>query len=103
MYSTTFDLDPFEPVATLILNHATDLQIWNSLIELVDELENIMSATEDQLEELATESIYRRVVESPDGTQMNMDDLKQAISGELEGSVFVNVIGFWDKYFESNG
>ncbi|CAD6506426.1 BgTH12-07352 [Blumeria graminis f. sp. triticale] len=101
MYSTTFDLVPFEPVATLILNHATDLEIWNSLILLVDELEKIMSATEDQLEELATESIYRRVVESSDGAQMNMEDLKQALSGELEGSVFVNVIGFWDKYFES--
>ncbi|CAD6506428.1 BgTH12-07354 [Blumeria graminis f. sp. triticale] len=86
MYSTTFDLVPFEPVATLILNQATDLEIWNSLILLVDELEKIMSATEDQLEELATESIYRRVVESSDGAQMNMEDLKQALSGELEGS-----------------
>ncbi|CAD6506421.1 BgTH12-07347 [Blumeria graminis f. sp. triticale] len=86
MYSTTFDLVPFEPVASLIMNHATDLEIWNSLILLVDELEKIMSATEDQLEELATESIYRRVVESSDGAQMNMEDLKQALSGELEGS-----------------
>ncbi|CAD6506424.1 BgTH12-07350, partial [Blumeria graminis f. sp. triticale] len=86
MYSSTFDLVPFEPVATLILNQATDLEIWNSLILLVDELEKIMSATEDQLEELATESIYRRVLESSDGAQMNMEDLKQALSGELEGS-----------------
>ncbi|CAD6506440.1 BgTH12-07366 [Blumeria graminis f. sp. triticale] len=30
-----------------------------------------------------------------------MENLKQALSGELEGSVFENVIGFWDKYFDS--
>ncbi|CAD6506437.1 BgTH12-07363 [Blumeria graminis f. sp. triticale] len=101
MGSISFDMTPFEPVANLILNHATDLQICNSLMQLVDELKKIMSATEYQLEELASESIYRRVVESHDGAQINMEDLKQALSGELEGSVFVNVIGFWDKYFES--
>ncbi|CCU82701.1 serine/threonine-protein kinase Sgk2 [Blumeria hordei DH14] len=94
-------MTPFEPVANLILNHATDLEIWNSLMQLVDELVIIMSATDEQLDKLASESIYRRVVESHDGLQMKMEDLKQAMSGELEGSVFVNVIGFWDKYFES--
>ncbi|SZF00314.1 unnamed protein product [Blumeria hordei] len=101
MTSIEFDMTPFEPVANLILNHATDLEIWNSLMQLVDELVRIMSATDEQLDELASESIYRRVVESHDGLQMNMEDLKQAMSGELEGSVFVNVIGFWEKYFES--
>ncbi|SZF05047.1 unnamed protein product [Blumeria hordei] len=30
-----------------------------------------------------------------------MEDLKQALSGELDGLVLVNVIDFWDKYFES--
>ncbi|CCU75490.1 serine/threonine-protein kinase Sgk2 [Blumeria hordei DH14] len=94
-------MTPFEPVTNLILNYATDLEIWNSLMQLVDELVIIMSTTDEQLDELATESIYRRVVESHDGVQMNMEDLKQAMSGELEGSVFVNVIGYWDKYFES--
>ncbi|SZF00305.1 unnamed protein product [Blumeria hordei] len=101
MTSIEFDMTPFEPVANLILNHATDLEIWNSLMQLVDELVIIMSATDEQLDELASESIYRRVVESHDGLQMKMEDLKQAMSGELEGSVFVNVIGFWNKYFES--
>ncbi|CCU75438.1 serine/threonine-protein kinase Sgk2 [Blumeria hordei DH14] len=101
MMSFKFDMTPFEPVANLILNHASDLEIWNSLMQLVDELVVIMSATDEQLDELATESIYRRVVESHDGVQMNMEDLKQAMSVELDGSVFVNVIGFWNKYFES--
>ncbi|SZF00317.1 unnamed protein product [Blumeria hordei] len=101
MDSMEYDMTTFEPVANLILNHATDLEIWNSLMQLVDELVVIMSTTDEQLDDLATESIYRRVVESHDGLQMNMVDLKQAMSGELEGSVFVNVIGFWNKYFES--
>ncbi|CAD6501136.1 BgTH12-01390 [Blumeria graminis f. sp. triticale] len=101
MEATSFDLTPFEPIVKLILNHATDIEIWNSLMQLIDELETIMSATDDQLDDLATKSIYRRVVETHNGTQMNMEDLKEALSGELEGSVFVNVIGFWDKYFES--
>ncbi|CCU81587.1 serine/threonine-protein kinase Sgk2, partial [Blumeria hordei DH14] len=101
MDSMEYDMTTFEPVANLILNYATDLEIWNSLMQLVDELVILMSTTDEQLDDLATESIYRRVVESHDGLQMNMEDLKQAISGELEGSVFVNVIGFWNKYFES--
>ncbi|SZF04640.1 unnamed protein product [Blumeria hordei] len=100
MRSIKFDMTPFEPVTNLILNHATDLEIWNSLMQLVDELVIIMSTTDEQLDELATESIYRQVVESHDGVEMNMEDLKQAMSRELEGLVFVNVIGFWDKYFE---
>ncbi|SZF00379.1 unnamed protein product [Blumeria hordei] len=101
MDSMEFDMTPFEPVANLILNHATDLEIWYSLMQLVDELVIIMSTTDEQLDELATESIYRRVLESHDGVQMSMEDLKQAMGGELEGLVFVNVTGFWDKYFES--
>lgn len=60
-----------------------------------------MSAIDEQLDDLATKSICRRVAETHDGTQMNMESLKEAMCGELEGSVFMNVIGFWDKYFES--
>ncbi|EPQ66900.1 hypothetical protein BGT96224_4055, partial [Blumeria graminis f. sp. tritici 96224] len=34
MKSTQFDLDPFVPLATLILNHASDTEVWISLLEL---------------------------------------------------------------------
>ncbi|SZF00785.1 unnamed protein product [Blumeria hordei] len=101
MGSTPFDVAPFEPIANLILNHPTDLEVWNSFMQLVDELESIMLVAEDKPEEQASKSIYRRFVASHDGALMCKENQKQDMGGELEGLVFVNVIGSWDKYFES--
>ncbi|CAD6504013.1 BgTH12-05751 [Blumeria graminis f. sp. triticale] len=42
MKSTSFDLAPFEPLATLILNHATDREVWCSLNHLIETLEIII-------------------------------------------------------------
>ncbi|CAD6503499.1 BgTH12-03162 [Blumeria graminis f. sp. triticale] len=47
--TTFFDIAPYEPIATLILNHATDLEVWNSLVQLADTLESLESATDAEL------------------------------------------------------
>ena len=84
------------------MNDATYLEVWNSLMQLVGQLKTIMSATEDQFDELATGFIDRRVVESYDSAKINMKDLKQAMSRELEGSVLANMIGFWVNILSRN-
>ncbi|CAD6499908.1 BgTH12-04013 [Blumeria graminis f. sp. triticale] len=60
MESTQFDLDPFVPLATLILNHASDTEVWISLLELVDTLEKIIEAQEEKLDNPAAKSMFRR-------------------------------------------
>ncbi|CAD6505694.1 BgTH12-01184 [Blumeria graminis f. sp. triticale] len=58
--STSFDLAPFEPLASLILTNATDIEIWKSLVQLVDTLESIFAFQEKKVENLAAKSIFRR-------------------------------------------
>lgn len=61
MNSTPFDLVLFEPLVTLILNHSTDLEVWNSFIKLFDTQYAILKA-EDEVEKSKIPhalSIYR--------------------------------------------
>ncbi|CAD6501124.1 BgTH12-01378 [Blumeria graminis f. sp. triticale] len=61
--STPFDLAPFEPLASLILSNATDIEVWKSLLQLLDTLESILASQEEKEEKeknIAAESVFRR-------------------------------------------
>ncbi|CCU74485.1 serine/threonine protein kinase domain protein [Blumeria hordei DH14] len=97
--STSFDLAPFEPLASLILTDATDIEVWKSLLQLADTLESIFASQEIKEENLAAKSIFRRARTTQACTEQKMESLKQLLHRELHGSVYINVQGFWKKYF----
>ncbi|SZF02529.1 unnamed protein product [Blumeria hordei] len=98
--STMFDLAPFEPLARLILNNGSDIEVWQCLMHLVDTLEVMIKGLTDQPQKLAAASIYRRAAGPLDRAGKTMEELKELMRHELSGSVFMNVKGFWKKYFE---
>ncbi|SZF01130.1 unnamed protein product [Blumeria hordei] len=99
MESTTFELAPFVSLATLILNYASDTEIWVSLLELVDTLEKIIKAQEEKLDNPEAKSMFRRTGITRDWTEQTMLHIKMMLRRELYGSVFFNVYGFCSKYF----
>ncbi|CCU82687.1 serine/threonine protein kinase domain protein, partial [Blumeria hordei DH14] len=98
METTPFDMAPFEPIARLILDHAPDLEVWQSLVQLVDTLESSIKESDNQSNKLVANSIFRRVGANH-RAEKTMEELKDSMRHELSGSVFMNVKGFWKKYF----
>ncbi|CCU83196.1 serine/threonine-protein kinase Sgk2, partial [Blumeria hordei DH14] len=96
---TSFDLAPFEPLASLILSNATDIEVWKSLLQLVDTLESIFASQDEKVKNPAAKSIFRRAGTTQDCTEQKMEKLKLLLRRELHGSVYLNVQGFWKKYF----
>ncbi|SZF03900.1 unnamed protein product [Blumeria hordei] len=100
--STTFDLAPFEPLASLILSNATDVEVWKSLLQLLDTLESILASQEgreEKVDNVAAESVLRRAASSQARKDLKLEELKELLRRELHGSVYMNVQGFWRKYF----
>ncbi|VDB83504.1 Bgt-20301 [Blumeria graminis f. sp. tritici] len=100
--STPFDLAPFEPLASLILSNATDIEVWKSLLQLLDTLESILASQEEKEEKeknIAAESVFRRAATTQASKDLKLEELKELLRRELHGSVFMNVQGFWKKYF----
>ncbi|CCU76519.1 serine/threonine protein kinase domain protein [Blumeria hordei DH14] len=89
---------PFEPIARLILDHAPDLEVWQSLMQLVDTLESSIKKCDNQSNKLVANSIFRRVGANH-RAEKTMEELKESMRHELSGSVFMNDKGFWKKYF----
>ena len=99
MTSTPFELAPFVPLATLILNFASDVEVWQSLLELVDMLEKVIEGQEEKIENPVAKSMFRRAGITREWTKQTMLHLKMLLRQELMGSVFINVYGFCSKYF----
>ncbi|SZF01195.1 unnamed protein product [Blumeria hordei] len=99
MKTTPFELTPFVPLATLILNCASDTEVWISLLELVGTLEKIIKAQEEKLDNPEAKSMFRRTGITRDWTEQAMLHIKMMLRRELYGSVFFNVYGFCSKYF----
>ncbi|VDB83535.1 Bgt-51805 [Blumeria graminis f. sp. tritici] len=100
--STTFDLSPFEPLASLIQSNATDIEVWKSLLRLLDTLESILAFQEEKEEKeknIVAESVFRRAATTQASKDLKLEELKELLRRELHGSVFINVQGFWKKYF----
>ncbi|SZF03906.1 unnamed protein product [Blumeria hordei] len=98
METTPFDMAPFEPIARLILDHAPDLEVWQSLMQLIDTLQSSIKESDNQSNKLVANSIFRRVGANH-RAEKTMEELKKSMRHELSGSVFMNVKGFWKKYF----
>ncbi|SZF00606.1 unnamed protein product [Blumeria hordei] len=96
---TSFDLAPFEPLASLILSNSTDIDVWKSLLQLVVTLESIFATQDEKFENPAAKSIFRRAGTNQAYTEQKMECLKSLLRRELQGSVYLNVQGFWKKYF----
>ncbi|SZE99255.1 unnamed protein product [Blumeria hordei] len=97
--STPFELAPFEPLASLILTDATDVEVWKSLLLVVDTLESIFASQDSKVKNLSAKSIFRRAGTTQACTEQKMESLKLLLRREMHGSVYINVQGFWKKYF----
>ncbi|VDB90789.1 Bgt-50891 [Blumeria graminis f. sp. tritici] len=101
MKIVSYDLAPFEMLVTLILKQATELEILNSLNDLIDKLEAKMVATDTELKNIAAKPMFRRVLESREVIPRTMECLKNAMRRELNGSIFFNTIGFRKNYSQN--
>ncbi|SZF00628.1 unnamed protein product [Blumeria hordei] len=77
MKTTPFELAPFAPLATLILNCASDTE----------------------LDDPGAKSMFRRTGLTRDWTEQTMLHIKMMLQRALNGSVFFNDYGFCSKYF----
>ncbi|VCU41259.1 Bgt-50439 [Blumeria graminis f. sp. tritici] len=99
MKSATFDLVLFEPLASLILTNATDIEVWKSLLQFADTLELIFKSQEKKEESLDAKSVFRRAGTTQACTEQKMEKLKILLRKELHSSVYLNVQGFWRIHF----
>ncbi|SZF04947.1 unnamed protein product [Blumeria hordei] len=100
--STPFDLAPFEPLAALILSNATDVEVWVSLLQLLDTLESILASQEEKeekVENVAAESVFRRAATTQVCKDLKLEEFKELLRREPHGSMFMKIQGFWRKYF----
>ncbi|VDB83518.1 Bgt-20298 [Blumeria graminis f. sp. tritici] len=78
------------------------MEVWKSLLQLLDTLESILAFQEEKEEKeknIAAESVFRRAATTQASKDLKLEELKELLRRELHGSVFMNVQGFWKKYF----
>ncbi|SZF05211.1 unnamed protein product [Blumeria hordei] len=96
----TIQLNSFIPLINSIIYNATDNEIWNNVIYLVDLEEPIKPLETNIPFTNQGESRHRRCTAPYEGVDQIMQTLKEALRTELAGTIFKNVDGFYKKYFE---
>ncbi|SZF00711.1 unnamed protein product [Blumeria hordei] len=79
-----------------------NIEVWKSLLQLLDTLEAILASQEEKEEKgenVAAESVFRRAASTQACKDLKLEELKELLRRELHGSVYMNVQGFWKKYF----
>ncbi|VCU41207.1 Bgt-20440 [Blumeria graminis f. sp. tritici] len=90
----------FLPLVTSILFNSTDIEIWGHLTDLVDNLEPITSLQHDASSSHHPDAQHIYTTAQLKGADETMDILKDALRKELTGTVFEDVTGFYEKFFE---
>ena len=83
-----------------IHSNDTDSDVWNKVTKLMDDHEPIQPFATDVPSSQQGEARHRRCSAPYKGPDQVMETLRQALSTELAGTIFENVSGFYQKYFE---
>ena len=92
------DLSYFTPLTILVANEASDLDIWQAVLQLVD-----LSRTTPPSESIATTytgTPRTRSTASFQDSSQTRKNLRQPMLMELSGQTYVDVPEFYAKYFE---
>ncbi|CAD6506528.1 BgTH12-07755 [Blumeria graminis f. sp. triticale] len=95
----SIQLTSFIPLINSITSNATDIEVWNEVIELVDTHEPIQSPETNLPSAKQGDARHRRCTAPYEGADQIMETLKEALRTELAGTIFENVGGFYEKYF----
>ncbi|CAD6500902.1 BgTH12-06606 [Blumeria graminis f. sp. triticale] len=90
----------FLPLVTSILFNSADVEIWSHLTDLVDNLEPITPLQHDASSSHHPDAQHIYTTAQLKGADETMDILKDALRKELTGTVFEDVTGFYEKFFE---
>ncbi|VCU41209.1 Bgt-50512 [Blumeria graminis f. sp. tritici] len=90
----------FLPLVTSILFNSADIEIWGHLTDLVDNLEPITPLQHDASSSHHPDAQHIYTTAQLKGADETMDILKDALRKELTGTVFEDVTGFYEKFFE---
>ncbi|VCU41213.1 Bgt-50511 [Blumeria graminis f. sp. tritici] len=90
----------FLPLVTSILFNSADIEIWGHLTDLVDNLEPITSLQHDASSSHHPDAQHIYTTAQLKGADETMDILKDALRKKLTGTVFEDVTGFYEKFFE---
>ncbi|VCU39122.1 Bgt-51262 [Blumeria graminis f. sp. tritici] len=95
----SIQLTSFIPLINSITSNATDIEVWNEVIELVDTHEPMQSPETNLPSAKQGGARHRRCTAPYEGADQIMETLKEALRTELAGTIFENVGGFYEKYF----
>ncbi|VCU39114.1 Bgt-51266 [Blumeria graminis f. sp. tritici] len=95
----SIQLTSFIPLINSITSNATDIEVWNEVIELVDTQEPMQSPETNLPSAKQGDARHRRCTAPYEGADQIMETLKEALRTELAGTIFENVDGFYEKYF----
>ncbi|VCU41200.1 Bgt-50743 [Blumeria graminis f. sp. tritici] len=100
MNSKAIQISYFQPLVTSILFNSADVEIWSHLTDLVDNLEPITPLQLDASSSHHPDAQHIYTTAQLKGADETMDILKDALRKELTGTVFEDVTGFYEKFFE---
>ncbi|CAD6504048.1 BgTH12-05785 [Blumeria graminis f. sp. triticale] len=102
MKSTQFYLVPFEPLIAVILNDATDVEVFNSVIRLAKNLETMKKASDIEYEYLTIKYIAKLVGKTHLPVRQPMKNSEDILRRELSVSSIFNTKCSWEKFFEAS-
>lgn len=100
MYFDVFDLSSFNPLTTLVANDASDLSVWQAVLQLITDL----SRTTPPLSSISPSFRGTPHIRSSASSQDSNDlrpDISQQVLIELNGRTYTDVLEFYTKYFEN--
>ncbi|CAD6500897.1 BgTH12-06601 [Blumeria graminis f. sp. triticale] len=100
MNSKAIQISYFQPLVTSILFNCSDAEIWSHLTDLVNNLEPITPLQLDASSSYHPDAQHIYTTAQLKGADETMDILKDALRKELTGTVFEDVTGFYEKFFE---
>ncbi|KAH6704090.1 hypothetical protein BKA61DRAFT_702673 [Leptodontidium sp. MPI-SDFR-AT-0119] len=98
--SNNFDIISAIPLVDLVINNASDVEIWSSAVGLVagTKLKAITPPT--AFEKAVFDTPLRSSSASQRGIEQTPNEVDQRILEELTGRVYYDVGGFYERYFE---
>lgn len=96
--SGEYNLQPFLPLAILVARQAPDLEIWEAVLDLISSLSRV---TPPSSVVPSFGAIPRKFTSaSQTGSEQTKDLVEPHLRQELKNCCFVEVKGFFEKYFE---
>ncbi|TAQ84872.1 hypothetical protein B7494_g6812 [Chlorociboria aeruginascens] len=95
-----FDIQLAVPLVRLIIDNAPDIEIWDALFKLVEQAGLIPTTPPTALTDAFIDTPSRPNSSLQRGIEEKRLQVDQRIRGELDGRVYDDVPGFFERYFE---